>query len=332
VQEPEVFPAKGRLLLATNTGHDFVVSQVAAGTYLQDIAVGVLTGDGRADVAGFSLQFKTDFGPTPVTVFEQRPGGGFTARRYGIANSAFPAAVSVGDVTGDGRQDLIFAEGVGTSLRVLAQTATGRLDSPRAYWITDNPDAIQAVDFDGDGRADVVGAFDGGPGDVVGPSVGGPLPMGSLVGLLRQDESGGLYPEAGFPIPSDGASLWPTGLAVGDVNGDGKPDIVIAELNEGVVVFYQDTATLVPPRTDILDGPPEVTEDPKVTLSFTGDRPHVSFQYALNSWQWQPCASPVVYANPCCGSNVFHVRAVAPGGVTEATPAEWSWITKRAAP
>jgi len=332
VIEPRSFPPQGELLLATNTGHGFVVSRVAGGPELQHIAVGDLTGDGRADVVGFSLQFKDFNLPTPVTVFEQRPGGGFDARHYAVGTSYFPTAVSVGDLTGDGLEDLVFVEGMGEDLLVVPQTANHRLGTARPYWVTEDPGAIQVADFDGDGRADVVGAFLGGPADVLGPSVGGPAPMGPAVGVLRQDQGGGLYPEAAYPIPTSLDQLQPTGLAVGDLNGDGKQDIAVAEEDEALFVFYQGTGGLPAPHTTILDAPPAVTEDPTAVVSFTSDRPGSTFQCSFNAPGWRACASPVVYANTCCGDNYFSVRAVAPGGVTETAHPDRAWVTQSPAP
>src|SRR5437899_6769567 len=56
------------------------------------------------------------------------------------------------------------------------------------------------------------------------------------MGVYLQNSSGTLNPEDLFPIPS--ADSNPHGVAIGDINSDGLPDIVIADYNRGLVVLY----------------------------------------------------------------------------------------------
>jgi hypothetical protein len=78
------------------------------------------------------------------------------------------------------------------------------------------PYNVNVADFNGDGRPDVA-AINGDSGNV---SV-----------FLRQP-GGGFAPESGSPFPTGGGL---TNAAVGDFNGDGRPDIATAGFNPGIL-------------------------------------------------------------------------------------------------
>ena len=63
--------------------------------------------------------------------------------------------------------------------------------------------------------------------------------------MFRQTATGTLATEELYPVPY--ASHYnPHGLAVGDVNGDGASDVVMADSNSGLVVLYNTTE--IPPE------------------------------------------------------------------------------------
>jgi hypothetical protein len=75
-----------------------------------------------------------------------------------------------------------------------------------------NPQSVAVGDFNGDGKPDIVTANNG----------------SSNVTVLLGDGTGGFEPAPGNPFA---AGLFPESVAVGDFNGDGKPDLV--EANSG---------------------------------------------------------------------------------------------------
>jgi fibronectin type 3 domain-containing protein len=196
----------------------------------EDLEVADVTGDRRDDLIVMSGQ---GFVPN-VSVLAQLSSGGFgAAAEYSVAANVLTHGVGVGDVNGDGRNDVVASYGgnsPGSAIAVLAQTAVGTLASPAASPSYDIPEPVEVADVDLDGRADVVVLH------------GGWL----RAGVYRQQANGTLGPEELYAIPY--ASHYnPHGLAVGDVNNDGSPDLVLADYNNGLVVLRNTTAaTSVP--------------------------------------------------------------------------------------
>ena len=75
------------------------------------------------------------------------------------ANDHLRSGIGVGDVTGDGRNDVVASYGgnrPSSILAVFAQTRGGTLAAPVAYPSYDIPEPVEVADLDLDGRADVV--------------------------------------------------------------------------------------------------------------------------------------------------------------------------------
>jgi hypothetical protein len=218
-----------------------------------DLEIGDVTGDSRADLVVMSGQ-----GLVPnLSVLAQLPAGGFgTAAEYSVGGNNSTGGIGVGDVTGDGLNDVVASYGGNrpySNVAVFAQTTSGTLAVPTSYASYDIPEPVDVADMDLDGRADVVTLHGG----------------WSRAGLYRQQATGGLALEDLYAIPY-ASHYEPHGLALGDVNGDGSPDVVLADYNNGLVVL-RNTASVPPPP------PPAADVGVSVIASATKVKPKKSF-------------------------------------------------------
>ena len=190
-----------------------------------DLELADVTGDALVDLVVMSGQ-----GPgVDVSVLPQLANGTFAPAVEYVVDGA--NGIGVGDVTGDGRSDVVASIGgnqPSSGMAVLGQAADGSLAPPVTYPSYDIPEPVEIADLDLDGMADVVTLH------------GGWL----KAGVYRGRADGTLAAETLYDIPY--ASHYSVhGLAVGDINGDGWPDVVAADYNNGVILLRN--ATNAPP-------------------------------------------------------------------------------------
>jgi VCBS repeat protein/FG-GAP repeat protein len=179
------------------------------------VALGDLNGDGAADVAltdsvGVKVLMHTGAASSttfaaPVSVFTQTPN----------ANVVGGNIIAIGDVNGDGLNDLVITDpgptgGMSTAVYVLLQNpaSQGTFLTPVGYAIAtqDRPQSIQLRDLQGTGGLDIV--------------IGG---QKFVTVLLHDPANPGKFLAASI-YPAPGANE----IAIADINGDGKLDIVVS--------------------------------------------------------------------------------------------------------
>jgi Ca2+-binding RTX toxin-like protein len=91
------------------------------------------------------------------------------------------------------------------------------------------------------------------------------------------------------------------------------------------------TIETVEPETTITTGPPSLTNSATATFAFTSNDPAATFECNLDGAGWVACISPLDQPGLADGPHELQVRAAA-GGLTDPTPATWSWTVDTTAP
>src|SRR5207302_182670 len=122
-----------------------------------------------------------------------------------------PEYVAVGDVNRDGRLDLAVAHSGSTlgTVAVLLGNGDGTFQAPRNFSTGQGSLSVAVGDVNGDGQPDLAVANSGSP-------------LGTVAVLLGNGDGT-------FQAPRNfAAGTGPLSVAVGDVNGDGQPDLAVA--------------------------------------------------------------------------------------------------------
>ena len=170
------------------------------------VAIGDLNGDRMPDVATANAEAST------VSVLLNRGDGRLQAKRDYAAGPA-PYSVAIGDLNGDGRSDLATANGSSAnSVSVLLGKGDGSFEAKRSYAAGGGPSSVAIGDVNGDGRPDLAIAN----GELADNSVS----------VLLNDGAGGFEAKVDYPTGHS-----PVDVTIGDLNGDGKPDLATANLS-----------------------------------------------------------------------------------------------------
>ncbi len=225
-------------------GGTFRTIPPATGTFvghqLRSVAASDLDHDGTPDFVGVS---RAD---DRVVIFFRNTDGTVSSRLV-LPTGRRPRALAIGDLNGDGRPDLVVGNEATNDLSVFLNAGGRRFTALLPITLSAAgrvPSAIAIGDLDGDGKPDVVVAFQLSSNIAIFRNIGGDLAGGGLAG----------------------AGTWPTGdnpqdVAIADVDGDGLPDILTVN-RDGIPPKPEPTATPTPVETPEPPDPPSADTTP----------------------------------------------------------------------
>jgi len=208
-----------------NVGSSGIIrTDIATDTYPILVAIGDLDGDGKADLAVTYENSNT------FSVFRNTTADGTLsyAPKVNFITTGAPYALAIGDLDGDGKSDLAVANYIDASVSILRNTSSaGTLSfAPKVDFESNGPYRIAIGDLDGDGKADLAIAN----------------VNSDIISVLRNTGSTGAISFATKVGFSTG--LAPVSVAIGDLDGDGKVDLAVANRNSNTVSILRNTSSI----------------------------------------------------------------------------------------
>jgi uncharacterized repeat protein (TIGR01451 family) len=228
----------GRLALRLGNGAGSFNAPVLISPQIDNLTrleSGDFNGDGKTDLAVGTSNPNGCGSPnaSALQVMFGDGAGGFTSPSN-TSFTGFVTAMVSQDLNGDGRSDLVVANGCTQKGVVLFANATGNFTASSEFTIGDDTLRLVLADVSGDGKPDLI------------TSHGNSNNVDNIVSVLTGDGAGGF--SAPMPISSEvtGASI-----AVADFDRNGHYDVGVAGFGSGHIGIFLNTCPVVPAPSTI---------------------------------------------------------------------------------
>ena len=184
---------------------------LAVGTpTMRGLCTGDFDGDGKTDIAA------ANYGLHLVYVYRNTsiPGSLSFASRLEFATGSNPTSIACGDLSGDGKPDLFISNLHGNNLSLFRNSSVpGTINFVRSLFaVPTNPNTVRVGDMNEDGKLDLVISYF----------------QNAFVSVLRNTSTTSAWTFATrVDIPCVANSR---NFNIGDIDGDGKPEIALANL------------------------------------------------------------------------------------------------------
>jgi hypothetical protein len=271
------------ILLGDGTGSFGAATKFVVGSFARSVVIGDFNGDGKPDLA------VANGGSDNVSILLGVGDGSFGAAAN-FAAGIGPSSVAIGDFNGDGKQDLAVANSTSDNVSIVLGVGDGSFGAATNFAVGICPLSVAIADFNRDGNLDLATA--NWLGDTVSILLGdGTGSFGAATDFTAEngpislaisdlDGDGNLdlavAGQGTTPIPGNTVTIWlgdgtgsfgaatfsfvgriPQSVAIGDFNGDGKPDLAVANGGSDNVSILLNTT---PIDTD-KDGIPDAVDN-----------------------------------------------------------------------
>lgn len=191
------------------------------------VAIGDLDGDGKPDLAVANSNSNT------ISIYRNTStscsiGTGSFATNVDSSTGNNPLSIAIGDLDGDCKPNLAVANAYSNSVSIYRNTSiSGIIDNNSfanriEFSTTDNPYSVAIGDLDVDGK----------------PVLGVANVSSSTISIYRNTSASCNIDSSSFTSKVDfNMSSGPQSVAIGDLDGDGKPDLAVT--NQGLTTVHR---------------------------------------------------------------------------------------------